>query len=98
MLELPLTVEEYMAERDSILETLFPSAAPMPGATALTQRFHLAIKVPIAVATSSNFGSVDLKLTNHREWFNECFEYEPKTKEGRSINTDISPFLFSIFN
>jgi len=67
-LQIPMTPEEILTERDEIMETLFPTAKELKGARRLCE--HLAAhKVPIAVATSSNSHSVELKTRNHKQWF-----------------------------
>jgi len=63
-LELPLTVEQYLAERDVRLELLFERAEPMPGAVALVEALDAA-GVGLAVATSSNRALCELKLARH---------------------------------
>ncbi len=67
-LELPITPDEYLREREAMLERLFPEADAMPGARALTAALA-ARGVPQAVATSSNRRLFALKTTRHREWF-----------------------------
>lgn len=67
-LELPITAEEYLAEREPMLEALMPSAQPMPGARELTEALA-EIGAPAAVATSSNRRFFDLKTSRHRDWF-----------------------------
>jgi len=67
-LDLPITAEEYLREREDMLAELMPSAEPMPGAVALTQALH-ARGVPQAVATSSSRRFFDLKTTRHHDWF-----------------------------
>ena len=67
-LELPITADEYLREREAMLETLFPQSAAMPGARELTAtlaRRH----VRQAVATSSGRRLFDLKTQAHRDWF-----------------------------
>lgn len=67
-LALPLTPEDYLHEREALLEALMPTAEPMPGAVALTEA--LARRgVPQAVATSSGRRFFDLKTQRHRAWF-----------------------------
>lgn len=67
-LELPMTPQAFLAEREPMLEQLFVQAQAMPGAEALVR--HLAAHgVPIAVATSSRRHYVDLKTQRHRDWF-----------------------------
>jgi pseudouridine 5'-phosphatase len=67
-LDLPITAEEYLAEREDALERLMPTAAPMPGARELTAALA-ALGVPQAVATSSSRRFFELKTTRHAEWF-----------------------------
>jgi len=71
-LQLPITAEDYLRERDSMLAALFPQAQAMPGARRLTG--HLAGHgIPQAVASSSHRRDFELKITQHREWF-ACFQ------------------------
>ena len=67
-LELPMTPEEYLREREAMLELLMPTAKALPGARELTAALH-ARGVPQAVATSSARRLFDLKTQQHREWF-----------------------------
>ena len=67
-LELPMAPEEYLTEREAMLELLFPTAKALPGARELTTALH-ARGVPQAVATSSSRRLFDLKTQQHREWF-----------------------------
>jgi pseudouridine-5'-monophosphatase len=67
-LNLPIAPEEYLREREAMLEELFPTAKPMPGAVRLTE--HLARHgIPQAVASSSDRRQFDLKISRHRAWF-----------------------------
>jgi pseudouridine-5'-monophosphatase len=85
-LRLPITPEDYLRERESMLATLFPAAQAMPGARRLTM--HLASHgVPQAVASSSHRRDFELKITQHREWF-ACFQCvvlgdDPEVKRGK---------------
>ena len=67
-LDLPITPDEYLREREAMLERLFPEANAMPGARELTDALA-ARGVPQAVATSSNGRLFALKTTRHRDWF-----------------------------
>lgn len=67
-LGLPLTAEEFLLERGPIIEALFPTAVPLPGAVELTKHLH-AHGVPHALASSSTRHTFELKTGNHREWF-----------------------------
>jgi pseudouridine-5'-monophosphatase len=67
-LALPITPDEYLREREAMLETLFPASLAMPGARELTAA--LAERgVAQAVATSSGRRLFDLKTARHRDWF-----------------------------
>ena len=67
-LELPLSPEAYLAERQSIMVRLFPDAPALPGARELVE--HLAAhEVPMALATSSQRAHYVLKSSGHKDWF-----------------------------
>jgi pseudouridine-5'-monophosphatase len=68
MLQVPLTAEEYLRERQVILEELFPAAEPMPGAIRLTRHLHRH-QVLQAVATSSDRRHFSIKTSRHQQWF-----------------------------
>jgi (DL)-glycerol-3-phosphatase len=72
-LRLPLTPEQYLEEREPLLEGRFPMAEPMPGALRLTRHLH-ACGIPQGVASSSDRRLFDMKTRRHREWFSifEC--------------------------
>jgi pseudouridine-5'-monophosphatase len=85
-LDLPLRPEEYLEEREKLLETRFPRAGALPGAERLIRHLH-AHRVPQAVATSSTRRFFELKTTLHRDWF-ELFESvvtgdDPQVKRGK---------------
>jgi pseudouridine-5'-monophosphatase len=67
-LELPIGPEEYLRERKGMLEALFPTAEPLPGALSLTQHLHRH-GIPQAVASSSDTRNFGLKTSRHKEWF-----------------------------
>jgi len=85
-LQLPITPEDYLRERDSMLASLFPKSQALPGARRLTA--HLARHgIPQAVASSSHRRDFELKITRHREWF-ACFQCvvlgdDPEVKRGK---------------
>jgi len=68
VLELPISPEEYLREREVLFRTLMPTAEAMPGARALTAALRTR-GVPVAVATSSARPVYELKTTHHRSWF-----------------------------
>jgi len=67
-LDLPITAEDYLREREVLFRTLMPTAKAMPGARELTDALH-ARGIPVAVATSSARPVYELKTTHHRPWF-----------------------------
>jgi pseudouridine 5'-phosphatase len=67
-LQIPLTPEAFLAERDVVLMDLLAVAKEIPGAEAFTRLLH-ARGVKMAVATSSESGIFEHKTGLHREWF-----------------------------
>ena len=86
LLELPIQPEDYLAEREALLNQRFPEAEAMPGAIELTRRMKKA-GVPQAVATSSTKEAYTLKTTKHQKWFREFDEIitgdHPDIKNGK---------------
>jgi pseudouridine-5'-monophosphatase len=67
VLDLPITPEEYLSQREPILRELFRQANAYPGAPELVQ--ELARRgVPMAIATSSERELCELKTRRH-DWF-----------------------------
>jgi pseudouridine-5'-monophosphatase len=85
-LDLSITPEQYLEEREQLLADKFPTAQPLPGAERLTQ--HLAANgIPQALATSSSQHLLQLKIQHHRTWFN-LFDTvvtgdDPEVKHGK---------------
>jgi HAD superfamily hydrolase (TIGR01509 family) len=69
-LQLPLSVTEYVEQRDRRLREYFPHAQAMPGAVALTDDLR-ARAVPHAIATSSPAASFALKMQQHQAWLQQ---------------------------
>jgi pseudouridine-5'-monophosphatase len=67
-LELPITPEEYLRERQGRLEVLFEASPPTRGAERFT-RSLARLGVPQAVATSSEQRLFELKTKRHASWF-----------------------------
>eukprot|EP00448_Togula_jolla_P027358 CAMPEP_0170648820 /NCGR_PEP_ID=MMETSP0224-20130122/44941_1 /TAXON_ID=285029 /ORGANISM="Togula jolla, Strain CCCM 725" /LENGTH=424 /DNA_ID=CAMNT_0010980377 /DNA_START=67 /DNA_END=1338 /DNA_ORIENTATION=- len=63
-----ITAEEFMAERTKRLDVLFPNAGLMPGVERLVKHLHKH-GLPMAVATSSDRRSFELKTSKHKELF-----------------------------
>lgn len=67
-LDIPLTPEAYLAQRQEKLMVLFQNVAPMPGARELC--LHLqANGIMHALATSSTKSLYELKSRAHQDWF-----------------------------
>jgi pseudouridine 5'-phosphatase len=70
-MDLPMTPDEFLEEREPLLRARFVHAPAMPGARELVR--HLARhRVPMAVATSSRRDYFSLKTHRHADWFS-CF-------------------------
>ena len=67
-LDLPITPEEYLSERNGMLRKGFAKCDAMPGAESLVRHLHRH-EVPIAVATSSSKELFQVKITRHTAWF-----------------------------
>lgn len=85
-LDLPMTPEAYLAEREAALERRMPEAEAMPGARDLCDALA-ALGVPRAVATSSSARLFDLKVARHADWFGS-FEAivlgdDPRLRHGK---------------
>lgn len=85
-LDLPISAEEYLREREAAFETRMPEAEPAAGAVELVQALA-ARGVPMAVATSSHRPLFDLKTRRHRDWF-ELFDRivlgdDPRVRRGK---------------
>eukprot|EP00775_Hariotina_reticulata_P007339 gene7340-7551_t len=63
-----LTPQDFLQQREEVLDKLFPTSALMPGAERLIRHLH-AHKVPIAVATSSHKRHFLVKTGQHQELF-----------------------------
>ncbi len=67
-LDLPISAEDYLNERDTQLRNRFPACSSLPGAQKLVRHLH-GHRVPIAVASSSSHEMYRLKTRNHQSWF-----------------------------
>lgn len=69
-LQLPITPEEYLTQREAVLVRLFEAVLPMAGAEQLVETLA-ARGIPLAIGTSSNRRLCELKLA--RQAFRHCF-------------------------
>ena len=85
-LDLPMSPEDYLEEREIVFQERMPEAQAMPGAEALV-RALCARGVPVAVASSSHRDMFDLKTTRHQAWFG-LFDHiilgdDPRIRKGK---------------
>eukprot|EP00009_Paramoeba_aestuarina_P013557 CAMPEP_0201526446 /NCGR_PEP_ID=MMETSP0161_2-20130828/31878_1 /ASSEMBLY_ACC=CAM_ASM_000251 /TAXON_ID=180227 /ORGANISM="Neoparamoeba aestuarina, Strain SoJaBio B1-5/56/2" /LENGTH=237 /DNA_ID=CAMNT_0047926837 /DNA_START=42 /DNA_END=752 /DNA_ORIENTATION=- len=62
-----VTPEQYLQEREDVLEDIFPTCTEMAGARKLVNAV-LKSGMPVALATSANRNAFELKLKNHQDW------------------------------
>lgn len=67
-LDLPLSAEAYLAERNGMLREGFAACGAMPGAEKLVRHLRRH-NIPMAVATSSNRDLFEVKTARHTAWF-----------------------------
>ncbi|WVZ10103.1 hypothetical protein V8G54_014633, partial [Vigna mungo] len=81
-----LSAEQFLTEREDMLQSLFPTSELMPGASRLVKHLH-AKGVPIAVATGSHRRHFELKTQRHREIFSLMHHIvlgdDPEVKQGK---------------
>ncbi|XP_021752805.1 (DL)-glycerol-3-phosphatase 2-like [Chenopodium quinoa] len=81
-----LSAEDFLVERESMLQSMFPSSELMPGAERLIKHLH-AQQVPICVATGSHKRHYELKTQRHRELFALMHHIvngdDPEVKQGK---------------
>ena len=85
-LDLPISAEQYLEERNSLLEIEFANCEALPGAQHLVRHLHQH-KIPIALASSSSHEHYQIKTHKHRSWF-DLFDVvitgdDPKIKNGK---------------
>lgn len=85
-LDLPITAEEYLEERNGMLKVAFADCEALPGAQDLVMRLH-ENNIPIALASSSSHELYEIKTSKHRQWF-ELFDAvvtgdNPMIKKGK---------------
>lgn len=62
------TPESFIAKRIEVLSTKWSEIKAMPGAKEFVEHLHKH-NIPIAIATSSDKASLNLKITEHKDWF-----------------------------
>lgn len=81
-----LSAEDFLVEREAMLQNLFPTSDLMPGASRLIRHLH-AKGIPIAVATGSHKRHFGLKTQRHGELFSLMHHIvlgdDPEVKQGK---------------
>lgn len=93
-LDIPMTPEEYLEEREGLLRKYLSGCRPLPGAERLIRHFHRH-RIPIAIATSSSQELYEIKVRHHHSWI-DLFEAvvtsdNPAVKHGKP-----SPDIFLV--
>ncbi len=93
-LQLPISAEEYLAERNALLRADFAACEAMAGAEKLIRHLHRH-NIPMAVATSSNRELFEIKTTRHTAWF-ELFEVVVSGDDPAIVRGKPAPDIFTI--
>jgi len=93
-LDLPITAEQYMEEREVLLRQKFVDCKALSGAERLIRHLD-ANNIPIAVATSSNRDLYALKTMNHMNWF-RLFNTVVTGDDPEIINGKPAPDIFLV--
>lgn len=90
-LDLPLTIDAFLDQREAILIELFAASPEIPGAgefvTMLSQR-----QIPMGLATSSDRNLCDIKLAGHH-WY-ACFDHVFCGDDSQLQNPKPAPDIF----
>ncbi|CAH9070470.1 unnamed protein product [Cuscuta epithymum] len=81
-----LTAEDFLVEREAMLQNLFPTSELMPGASRLILHLHEK-GIPMSVATGSHKRHFQLKTKQHDELFSLMHHIvvgdDPEVKQGK---------------
>ncbi|KAJ0266869.1 (DL)-glycerol-3-phosphatase 2 [Hirschfeldia incana] len=81
-----LSAEDFLVEREAMLQELFPTSELMPGASRLIKHLH-AKNIPICIATGTHTRHFDLKTQRHKELFSLMHHVvrgdDPEVKQGK---------------
>ncbi|GMH16643.1 hypothetical protein Nepgr_018484 [Nepenthes gracilis] len=81
-----LTAEDFLAEREAMLQNMFPTSELMPGASLLIRHLH-AHGIPMCLATGSHRRHFELKTQRHSELFSLMHHVvlgdDPEVKQGK---------------
>mmetsp|Transcript_70200 Transcript_70200/g.222574 ORF Transcript_70200/g.222574 Transcript_70200/m.222574 type:complete len:228 (+) Transcript_70200:121-804(+) len=86
-----ISAEEFLREREEMLDKMFPNSELLPGVERLLRHLR-AHNVPMCVATSSKRAHFDLKTRNHKELF-ALFDHIVTGDEVKNGKPDPEIFL-----
>ena len=92
--QLKLTFEELINKKNEYFKENIKSCLPMEGARELTHILKHKYGLKLGLATSSLKSSVDIKLSNLREWFDSDFEVIITGDDKRVLNGKPNPDIF----
>lgn len=91
-LQLPVTAEEYLVERNQLLYPLYQTAQALPGTKKLTE--HLSnYNIPQAIASSSSRRHFEMKTVNHQQWL-KLFELKTLGDDPEIVQGKPAPDIF----
>ncbi|KAK7864347.1 hypothetical protein R5R35_009183 [Gryllus longicercus] len=93
--KLPITSQEFMAMQTEEIRVEMPKVPLMPGAERLIRHLH-SHKIPMAVATSSSRGHIELKFTNHQDLFSLMDHVVSGTSDEEVKNGKPAPDIFLV--
>jgi pseudouridine-5'-monophosphatase len=82
--DIPLTLESCLAQKNEMLDKLWPTVSVLPGVRKLVHHLK-AHNIPIAVATSSRRHKYELKITNLGDLFSQ-FEGKVVCSDDKQFN------------
>lgn len=94
VLQLPITAQDYLDERNGLLRERFAQCNAMPGAETLIRHLHQQ-NVSMAVATSSSQELFQLKKSCHPDWF-DLFDIEITSDHPDVNNAKPAPDIFNV--
>ena len=92
--QIKLSYEELIKIKDQYLKEKLKFCLPMDGAKEITHIFKHKYGFKMGLATSSLKSSVDIKLSNQREWFDSDFDIIITGDDKRVVKGKPNPDIF----
>ena len=92
--QIRLTKEEFMGKKSEYLKDKINKCKPMKGAKEITNILKHKYGFKMAIATSSPKNSVDIKLSQQKEWIKSDFDIMITGEDKRIIKGKPSPDIF----